>query len=72
MDISGVDCVAHDWLGCAGIDFDIALPYRFQHATGVEGSLVERRIAVDGSDSEEPDTRVVGGEEKRVGVLYDL
>ena len=69
MDVSGGHGIALDRLVCTDVDLNVAFSYRFQCSPGIQGCLVERRIAVYGADSEEFDARVVTCEEESVRVL---
>lgn len=70
MDVSGMYCIALNWLCSTRIHLDLPLSYRFQHSPRIEYSLIEGGIAVDGADAEEFDAWIVGCEEEGVRILY--
>jgi hypothetical protein len=69
MDIGGMNCVAHDRLRSTRIHLDVTFPYSLKHSPSIKHRLVERGVAVDGTDAEEVNARVMGGEQESVGIL---
>jgi hypothetical protein len=69
MYISGVDCIAYNWLRGPWMDFYIAPPNCFEYGPGVERCLIKGGVAMDRGNTQELDTRIMGAEKEGVGIL---
>lgn len=67
-----MNCRTDEGLTCSLIDRDFWLADCGKGGTGVNCSVVNRGIAVDGGDAEEIGGRVVGGEENGEDVLGNV
>lgn len=69
MNVGGMYSVTNDGLSCARVDSHVAPSNCLQNRSRVERRLLERSIAVDGSDTQEFDARIVGTEEEGIRIL---
>ena len=67
--VDSVHSIAYDWFLGARIYFDVALSYRLEHASGIEGSLFERSIPMYGAYTEQVYAGIMGGKEESVCIL---
>jgi hypothetical protein len=69
MYVGGMDRVAYNWFRSSRMNLYIAPPNCFEYRSGIECCLIKCSVAMDGGNTQEFGTGIVGAEKEGIGIL---